>query len=97
VIKSIEKKCKIYLSCQRAEYRTLVQDRILPDKWSPEQLSQRLKLEKSPLSISYSTIYRAVHQGWFDIGERKAARKLRHKGKTRQDTPNVTWKHAEKS
>ncbi|MBN6064422.1 IS30 family transposase, partial [Aggregatibacter actinomycetemcomitans] len=25
----------------------------------------------------YSTIYRAVHQGWFDIGERKAARKLR--------------------
>lgn len=60
----------------------MVQDKILPDKWSPEQLSQRLKLEKSPLSISYSTIYRAVHQGWFDVGERKAARKLRHKGKT---------------
>ncbi|WP_257812002.1 IS30 family transposase [Aggregatibacter actinomycetemcomitans] len=77
------KKCKSIPKLQRAEYRTLVQDRILPDKWSPEQLSQRLKLEKSPLSISYSTIYRAVHQGWFDIGERKAARKLRHKGKTR--------------
>lgn len=91
------KKCKSIPKLQRAEYRTLVQDRILLDKWSPEQLSQRLKLEKSPLSISYSTIYRAVHQGWFDIGERKAARKLRHKGKTRQDTPNVTWKHAEKS
>ncbi len=26
--------------------------------WSPEQISQRLKLEKSPVSVSYETIYK---------------------------------------
>lgn len=76
---------------KRAKYRDLVQDKILENQWSPEQLSERLKLEKSELSISYSTIYRAFHAGWFDIGERKASRKLRHKGKTRK-----TKNHLEK-
>ncbi|MQJ56167.1 IS30 family transposase, partial [Escherichia coli] len=28
-------------------------------------------------------IYRGIYSGLFDIGERKASRKLRHKGKTR--------------
>ncbi len=42
-----------------------------------------IKIGKSELSISYSTIYRGIYSGLFDIGERKASHKLRHKGKTR--------------
>ncbi|MGX4045949.1 hypothetical protein ACWJT7_25955, partial [Escherichia coli] len=45
-------------------------------------------LEKSELSISYSTIYRGIYSGLFDIGERKASRKLRHKGLNLQSKCN---------
>ena len=85
------KHCKAQPKLQQAVYRRLVQEKVLEEKWSPEQLSYRLKLEKSELSISYATIYRAIHRGWLDIGEQKASRKLRHKGKTRQ-----TKNHLEK-
>ncbi|HDX1004366.1 IS30-like element ISApl1 family transposase [Glaesserella parasuis] len=68
---------------EQPEYFNLVQEKFLTENWSPEQISARLKLEKSELSISYSTIYRGIYSGLFDIGERKASRKLRHKGKTR--------------
>ena len=57
---------------------------MLDGKWSPEQLSKRLEFEKSDLSISFNRIYRAIHQGWLDIDEGKASRKLRHKGRTRR-------------
>ena len=77
-------KCKAVPKLQQPAYRHLVQTKVLEEKWSPEQLSHRLKWEVADLSISYNTIYRAVYQGWFDVGERKASRKLRHKGKTRQ-------------
>lgn len=60
-----------------------MQEKVLKNQWSPEQLSHRLKYENSTLSISYNTIYRAIHQGWFDVDKRKASRKLRHKGKAR--------------
>lgn len=59
-------------------------------KWSPEQISGRLKLEHSKLYISYATIYRAICSGMFDTdkerasqGNRGAVRKLRHRGKSR--------------
>ncbi len=68
---------------EQPEYFNLVQEKFLTENWSPEQISARLKLEKSELSISYSTIYRGIYSGLFDIGERKTSRKLRHKGKTR--------------
>lgn len=84
-------KCRAVAKLKQAIYRELIYDKILENQWSPEQLSERLKLEKGELSISYSTIYRAFSSGWFDMGERKAGRKLRHRGKTRQ-----TKNHLEK-
>lgn len=67
-----------------------VREKFLDHQWSPEQISERLKLEKSDFSISYSTIYRGIYAGMFDTdeerrskGNRGAIRKLRHRGKTR--------------
>ena len=62
----------------------MLQSKVLDGKWSPEQLSKYLEFEQSDLSISFNTIYRAIHQGWLDISEGKASRKLRHKGRTRR-------------
>lgn len=61
---------------------------FLERQWSPEQISNRLKLEKSPIQISYSTIYRAIYDHSLEPvpltrGKRGLARKLRHRGKTR--------------
>lgn len=67
---------------------SLVKEKFLRHQWSLEQISQRLRLENSPFSISYNTIYRGIARGMFDEkglshGARGAARKLRHRGKTR--------------
>ncbi|EHK90104.1 IS30 family transposase [Aggregatibacter actinomycetemcomitans] len=75
--------CKAAKKLQHPDYYRLVQDKFLYEQWSPEQISRRLKYEKSPLSISYATIYRGIKEGLFDVGERKATRHLRRKGKTR--------------
>jgi IS30 family transposase len=60
-------------------------------QWSPEQISDRMKLEKSKYKISYNTIYRAIYAGMFNIfrlrkkyGFISAHRKLRHRGKRRK-------------
>ncbi len=55
--------------------------------WSPEQIAERLDLEKGP-HISSSTIYRAIYRHVFDLeplsrGNRGLIRELRHSGKTR--------------
>mgnify|MGYP001789852156 FL=1 len=75
-----------------------VQEKFLNHQWSPEQISERLKLEHASFSISYSTIYRAIYARMFDTkaerksnGNRGAIRKLRHRGKTRH-----TKEHTEK-
>lgn len=67
-----------------------VREKFLEHQWSPEQISQRLKLEKANFAISYSTIYRGIYAGMFDTkkerdssGNRGAIRKLRHRGKAR--------------
>lgn len=65
-----------------------VKDKFLNHQWSPEQIDGRLKLEKSDIQISYSTIYRGIYARRFDEpnlshGNRGAIRKLRHKGKSR--------------
>lgn len=61
------------------------------EQWSPEQISERLKLENSKFRISYNTIYRAIYSGMFNTLElrlkymfNKAHRKLRHRGKRRK-------------
>ena len=73
-----------------------VQEKFLEHQWSPEQISERLKLEHASFSISYSTIYRAIYARMFDTkaerksnGHRGAIRKLRHRGKTRHTKEHI--------
>ena len=66
----------------------LVKSKFLDHQWSPEQIQNRLKYEKSTYSISYNAIYRAIYRGDFNEkglshGNRGAIRKLRHRGKSR--------------
>lgn len=42
------------------ELRSLVQCKILADRWSPEQVAGRLALEAGASPVSRSTIYRAI-------------------------------------
>lgn len=60
---------------------------FLEDQWSPEQIANRIKLEKH-ITISYNTIYRSIYRGLFNKGftkdSRGARRKLRRKGKPRR-------------
>ena len=67
-----------------------VRDKFLDHQWSPEQISERIKLEGASFGISYTTIYRGIYAGLFDTAEERrshgnqgARRKLRHRGKTR--------------
>lgn len=59
---------------------------FLEEQWSPEEIAFRLKREEYPISISYTTIYRAIHAAEFDEGKLKqghrgVVKKLRRKGK----------------
>lgn len=65
---------------------SLVRDKFLKERWSPEQIEGRLALELGASPVSDSTIYRGIAQGRFDgcIGGRKASRRLRRKGKRRR-------------
>lgn len=65
-----------------------VKNLFLNHQWSPEQISERLKVEGYNYTISYNTIYREIYEGLFDEpglsrGNRGVIRKLRHKGKSR--------------
>lgn len=71
-----------------------VQDLFLKFQWSPEQISNRLKIENYEFSISYNTIYRAIYDGFLEekkleSGQRGVIRKLRHRGKTRHTKGHV--------
>lgn len=78
---------KHILCCEA--YRECVRRLIEEYQWSPEEISNRLKLEGSPLQLSYGAIYRAIHAGIFDANKRAASRSrrkrfayhLRRKGK----------------
>ena len=54
-------------------------------RWTPEQISGRAKLEKQAFSISYNTIYRAVHSGILPIEIKKIMRFM-NKHKKRKST-----------
>ena len=76
---------------ENSKLKALMYNLFLERQWSPEGISARLKHEKYPIQISFSTIYRAIYRGVFDPldikrGNRGAKRKLRHKGKTRRTT-----------
>lgn len=76
---------------KKAENKKLfekVENLFLNHQWSPEQISARLKAEKSDFNVSYTTIYRWIYAGMFkepnlSHGNRGAIRKLRHRGKRR--------------
>ena len=90
------RKCRPEYKLKNPLIYAYVRDKFLEHQWSPEQISERLKLEKAAYSISYSTIYRGIYAGMFDTaeqrksqGNRGAIRKLRHRGKTRHTKGHV--------
>lgn len=82
------KNCKPKQLLTNSKIHDKVQLLFIQHQWSPEQISNRLRLENNPISISYSTIYRGIYTGLLEEyplsnGQRGVARKLRHRGKTR--------------
>jgi len=84
-------KCRRGKLLSDAGVRETVKRLFLEQQWSPEQIANRLRYEKSAFAISYSTIYRAIYAGVFDTpeqrcsrGNRGAIRRLRHRGKPRR-------------
>ncbi len=82
------------LSCVRprilddAGLAGLVTRLIVRERWSPEQIAGRIGVERPDLSVSVSTIYRAVNDGRLDPPELERTRRgirarLRHRGKRR--------------
>lgn len=62
---------------------------ITQDRWSPEQISNRLRLEESAYRVSYTTVYRALRVAEYETeAVLKQARNitfyLRHRGKKRR-------------
>lgn len=80
------KKCCRQRILKDAAAKALIQRLFLEQQWSPEQIDNRLKLEKNEIQVSYSTIYRSIYSGDLETeklshGQRGVARKLRHRGK----------------
>lgn len=78
------KHCRMQRKLSDETLRELIKDKILLYQWSPEQIAGRLNYENSGYSISYSTIYRALHNREFNAkGEygRGLILKLRRKGR----------------
>ena len=65
--KNRRKRCGKKRILANAETKEKVRELIQDRHWSPEQVEYRLKLENSPIHISYATIYRAISSGLFDI------------------------------
>ena len=55
------KKCCRKRILNNLQIKVFVQQKILDDQWSPEQIVNRAKLENSPHQVSYPTIYRAIY------------------------------------
>ena len=77
----------------------LVTRLIVRERWSPEQIAGRIGVERPDLSVSVSTIYRAVNDGRLDPPELERAKRgirarLRHRGKRRhrRGGPRAAWR-----
>ena len=77
----------------------LVTRLIVRERWSPEQIAGRIGVERPDLSVSVSTIYRAVNDGRLDSPELERAKRgirarLRHRGKRRhrRGGPRAAWR-----
>jgi len=86
--KKNKKRCGKKRLLDSSPLKECVRKLFLENQWSPEQISQRIKLENNGESISYNTIYRAIYRGLFNDGFTKdskgARRKLRRKGKPKK-------------
>ena len=83
------KRCRRPKLLENQALKEKVHELIVEQHWSPEEISGRLKLEKSIYQISYTTIYRGIYAGMLEMRklaykERGIVRKLRHKGKRRK-------------
>lgn len=81
--------CRRHKILDNPELFSCVEDKFLNHQWSPDEISERLKLEHSKFSISYVTIYRAIYAGLFNKskllhGTKTANHKLRHHAKKRR-------------
>ena len=70
------------------EAKDKVRNLFLTFHWSPEQIANRLRMEKSSVQVSYATIYRGIYSHDLEVaplskGQRGMAQKLRHRGKKR--------------
>ena len=75
--------CRMQPKLANKALKEAIREKIELYQWSPEQISGRLSYENSEYSISYSTIYRALHNKVFNRkGEygRGLILKLRRKG-----------------
>lgn len=73
---------------------TIVRRLFVEEQWSPEEISHRLKSERTGIAISYTTIYRGIYNGLFETeplshGNRGLVRSLRRRGKTRHAKHHV--------
>ena len=69
------KHCRRKKLLKEGELKDLVVRLLTEQQWSPEEISQRIKLERGEKLVSYATIYRALRKG---IMEAKGTRKNRH-------------------
>lgn len=67
--------CRRKRLLQEGELKDLVVRLLTQQQWSPEQIAQRIELERGKKLVSYATIYRALHKG---LMEAKGTRKNRH-------------------
>lgn len=72
-------RCRRSYLLDNEDLRVLVYRLLTEDQWSPEQIANRLVLEKGVSSVSYPTIYRAIHTGRLEPkGKRKKNRHGRY-------------------
>jgi IS30 family transposase len=79
--------CRMQPKLSNENLKETIREKIEVYQWSPEQIAGRLKHEGSEYSISYSTIYRALHNKVFNRkGEygRGLVLKLRRKGQSKR-------------
>lgn len=87
------KRCGRKRILSNPEYNEKIRRLIAEEHWSPAEISNRLKLEKNVLQLSWRTIYRAIDAGLFDGPKdhhgylkksSRFSRLLRHRGKRRK-------------
>lgn len=69
------KHCRRKKLLKEGELKDLVVRLLTEQQWSPEEISQRIKLERGEKLVSYATIYRALRKG---IMEAKGTEKNSH-------------------